>query len=172
MFEPSSTGFIDLKKCEILHVFQSLNQPVLSPEPGLPAELSQAYFVISENHQQKVSLAVGLCFLQSSHRILYEVAGFTAEEIPERLVQAEAFVGEMGFMMDDLHFQDSRPEEQKDILRTLPFVYRDQETFLQALSGAERASKNLVVGATSMKATGSQKYSFFLEHYVRMLSML
>jgi len=172
MFELCSQNYVDLKKFTVMHLFQSLNQPHLSPEPGLPAEPSQAFFIVSEAATEKIRLFVGLCFLNSSHRILYGTTDFVAEDTPERLAQAEAFVGEMGFLMDDLHFRDSSEQEQKDMLRTTPFFYQDHATFMQALSGQEKQAKGAASSTTSARATGSQKYSFFLEHYVRLLSML
>ncbi|TVQ79880.1 MAG: hypothetical protein EA369_03780 [Bradymonadales bacterium] len=171
MFELSSPPFVDLQKEKLLQLYQSLNQPVLSPEPGLPAETAQAYFILSLGQGEKLHLYIGLCFLDSSHRILYKSEAFSDEEMVNCLVEAESFVGEMGFMMDDLHFQDGSEAERREMKRTNPFFYREHSQFLEALTRQEKAEK-VSKAPLTQRQTGSQKYSFFLEHYVRMLSML
>lgn len=172
MFEAQADPFIDLKKNQILSLYQSLNQPQISPQPGGAAEPATCYFIISEITGERLYLYVGLHFFSSGYRVLYRTPAFLPEEIPEKLAHAEAFAGEMGFMMDDLHYSAANELERTEMLRTIVFFYRDTQTYMQALSSSEKEAKKTSAQTSVTKETRAEQYSYFLEQYVTILSML
>lgn len=172
MFENQADTFIDLKKLQLLGIYQSLNQPQISPEPNVSPEPATCFFILVETQGDQLFLFVGLHFFSSGHRILYRTPSFLPEEAPERLAHAEAFAGEMGFMMDDLHFSAANAAEKSEMLRTIVFFYKDNQTFLQALSSSEREVKQTQAAGNLTRETKAEQYSYFLEQYVTILSML
>lgn len=171
MFESLADTFIDLQKNQILGLYQSLNQPQISPQPGVAAEPATCFFILMEAGEERLLLYVGLHFFSSSHRVLYRTSAFLPEEVPEKLEQAEAFAGEMGFMMDDLHFSAGNELERTEMLRTIIFFYRDTQTYMQSLSTTEREAKKTFT-QTVTRETRAEQYSYFLEQYVTILTML
>jgi len=172
MFNLSTSLSVDLKSQPLLQIFHSLNQPQISPEPSMPPEPAEAYFLLCETRGEKLFLYVGLWFEASKHRILYTSSELASEDAAEALVQAEAFAGEMGFLMDDLRFSLASESEKAGILRTVPFFYEDHETYLKALTPEEREAMDTQTLKTATRETKAEKYSHFLEQYVTLLSML
>lgn len=172
MFDALDTTFLDPKKYSVLGLYQSLNQPQISPQPNVAAEPATCHFILVEAPNDSIQLFVGLHFFSSKYRVLYSTRAFLPEEMPEKIALAEAFAGEMGFMMDDLHYASAGDADRTEMLRTLVFFYRDSQTYLQALSTDEKQVKQSQAQTSVTKETRAEQYSYFLEQYVTILSML
>lgn len=172
MFRQMEQAYVDPSKHSVVQLYQSLNQPQISPEPNVAPEASTSVFIVTEEGEEQLRLFIGLSFSPSEHRILYCSEAFLPEDSPEVLAQAEAFAGEMGFMMDDLRYGSATDRDREDMLRRIPFFYANQETYLQALSESEREAKLNHTQMTATKESAAEKYNFFLQQYVTILSML
>lgn len=171
-FERLESPFIDPKKLRLIHLYQSLNQPQVSIDSDQAPEPALAHFIMAEAGEEQLYLFIGLFFLNSDERVVFQDGPFSPEDSPEKLAEAEAFAGEMGFMMDDLYFSSASEPERAELQRKVPFFYKNLQAYLDSLSATEQEVKATTTQLSLDKDTTAQKYSYFLEQYVTMLSML
>lgn len=172
MFETLENTFIDLKNLNLVHLYQSLNQPHISPAKGKGAQASHAYLMVLQSDPHSMMIYIGLFFPEESHRVLYGAKPFAPEELVGRLAAAESFVAEMGFLMDNTHLSKASAEERAEILRTVPFFYKQLALYYDALSTSEiETKKALQQGHTSRDQQADLQRAFW-ERYVQLLSML
>ncbi|MBN8555714.1 MAG: hypothetical protein J0L93_09735 [Deltaproteobacteria bacterium] len=172
MFNLMKEEFVDLAKLSLVHVYQSLNQPQVSPGQGMVAQSASAFLMVCRNSPTVIEIFIGLYFSEANQRVLYHSTPFPAEVVEEKIAEAEAFVGEMGFLMDNLHFSTANATERNDILRRIPFFYSDFELYLQALSESEIEARNAKAEAITHRGAQVDFQRVFLEKYVQMVSML
>lgn len=172
MFERRSDHFIDIKDKTLLALYQSLNQPQISPEPGVVPEMAQAFFVAIEMEDHATRLFVVLHFLESNNLIVYQTEAFKKEKLSEVLSQAEAFAGEMGFMMDDLHYLDATEDSRREMIRVIPCFYRELQTYQQALRDSDLDFKKTQTESLVTKETQAERSLNFLDQYIRILSSI
>ena len=179
MFDLLTDPFVDLKRQNLIHLFQSLNQPQVSPGVGLGAQAAEGYLMVFQIEKQ-MSIYVGLYFRESSQRILYYSGLFSPDVLEEKLSSAESFVGEMGFMMDNVHLASATDMERADLIRTVPFFYKDMDLYFKALRTSEievkkAKEKSVEIGkgeGTASRDAQAELQKVFLEQYVTMVSML
>jgi hypothetical protein len=172
MFEIAEKVFIDLHKLALVHVYQSLNQPQVSPGQGLVSQSAQATILVLRNSPTIIEIFVGLFFPDSNNRILYKSGPFQAEIVEEKIAEAEGFVGEMGFLMDNLHYSSSSQPERNEILRRIPFFYKEMDLYFQALSSSEIEVRKTKIEAVAQRDAQIDNHRLFLEKYVQIVSML
>ena len=169
MFEPQAQTFIALKDQRIISLYQSVNEPRISPQPDVSAEPAQCSFFVLETDQDRMMIGIGLFFPQSEYRILYKTQAFAAEELAERISMAEAFAGEMGFMMRDRHVSAASARDLEIIKKQIVFFHREIKDFMRSSTEVSSGSLNFE-GATSASSTSID--TKFLEMYAKMASML
>ncbi|MDB5038908.1 MAG: hypothetical protein JWQ35_2436 [Bacteriovoracaceae bacterium] len=171
MFEQISEVFIHTPKYKILHLYHSLNEPLISPADGLPVQTATATLLVMQDLQKSIEIFIGLFFPDSGKRILYKAPIFQIELLSDRITQAQAFVEQMGFLMDNKNFDKARPEEKKTLIRTIPFFYEDIELFYKALSATEVNFRQRNTESATHEASVDIE-TVFLEQYLRIASML
>ena len=169
MFEPQAQTFIALKDQRIISLYQSVNEPRISPQPDVSAEPAQCSFFVLEADQDRMMIAIGLFFPQSEYRILYKTQAFAAEELAERISMAEAFAGEMGFMMRDRHISAASARDLELIKKQIVFFHREVKDFLKVNADLSHSSVNAESSTSSSSSSIDPK---FLELYAKMASML
>jgi len=169
MFVTSEKSFIDPKSCPILQIYQSVNESKISPGDSRPPEFALASFVLVEEDEEKLKLYIGIHFRESKERILYESVAFRPEDSAEILVQAEAFVGGMGFMMDDLRYGIASDEEREDMICGNPFLSASISYPTEKKRVKEDLNRTSEVFVPSLDQA-SRKH--FAEAYTRLLCML
>ncbi len=172
MFEAISETSIDLKKSNLLHLYHSLNQPQISPGPGLSAQNAEAFGFVIQHTPRSVSIYVGLFFPQAQKRILYRSGPVKMEAVESEMAEMEAFTGDMGFLMTNLHLAQCAPDQRHEILRTCPFFYADVELYYQALSISEIEIKRSQGEGLAKKEAEADLQHQFMHQYVSILSML
>lgn len=169
MFVVSEKSFIDPLKCPILQIYQSINESKISPGDSRAPEFAIAGFLLVEEDEEKLKLYVGIYFRESSERILYESAAFKPEESAEILVQAEAFVGGMGFMMDDLRYGIASDEEREDMVSGNPFLSAALDHSTEKMRRRDDFNRTSEIALSSLDQASRKN---FVEAYTRLLSML
>lgn len=172
MFEQMNDEFIDMKKLSLIHLYHSLNQPQISPGVGLSPQQAEAYTMVFMTLSRQMMVYVGLFFAQSNKRVLYCQGPFTPEVLESQMVDAESFTSEMGFLMTNLNYQSSSQEEKQEIVRTIPFFYRDVDLYYQSLSISEIEVKRAQGETTARKDAEADVQQQFFQQYVTMISML
>jgi hypothetical protein len=167
MFEHQAQGFLIPKQQRLMALYQSVNQPLMAPQMDVEVEPADCSFFVLEDDQQAVMIGLGVFFPLSQYRILYEMKKFPVEELAERVALAEAFAGEMGFMMKDIHLSSSSPQEQEHWRSRIVFFYRDVQDYLSAVSNLNREFPK-----EKRSQEGQVINSQFFEVYAKMMSML
>jgi hypothetical protein len=168
MFEPAAETFVDLKKVTMVHLYHSLNAPSVSMGDGLPPLEAKAHLMVVQPKARFFEIVIGLFFRESGRRVLYKREPFPCEALEPKLSDAQAFVEQMGFIMDNVNFERSSGEDKQNLLRTVPFLYQDIDHYYQALNPTEL--KYLKAKAENSSPVDNQK--LFLEQYLRIVSML
>jgi hypothetical protein len=172
MFDAIEEVSLDPKKYQLVHLFQSLNQPQISPGAGLVAQTANASLMVVKSSAKGMEIFVGLFFPDQDQRVLYHMPVFSSELIEEKLSLGEAFLGQMGFLMDNMHFQSASVPEKKELIRTLPFFYSSIEAYYQALDPNEIEAKKGKTEIQHKKDAVADHQIVFLEHYLAIMSML
>jgi hypothetical protein len=105
----------------IVALHQSLNTPHLAV-PGKAAQACQAYLVGTGNADGTYTVWVFLHLTETEEGVIFlsENRALAREQYPAEQAEALAFMESMGFMTDDLHFRERPPEEQEELVKTLP----------------------------------------------------
>ncbi len=172
MFDLLKESFIDLGTQTLLHLYHSLNQPQISPGVSKKVQAAEAYMMVLQASSTKATVYIGLYFNDDEQRVLYSSGLFSMDQLEHQISQAESFLGEMGFMMDNLYYSKASSAERTDLIRPVPFFYKDKELYYQALSQSEIEVKRSSRGAPVVEAVGDSHQRGFWEQYAKMLSML
>lgn len=172
MFDEVTGTFLDLSHKSLMHLYRSLNQAQVSPGVGLTAQVASAYIFVFRNSPKEVEIMVGLHFTESGQRVLYKVPPFAPENTNEKVLDAEAFVGEMGFMMDNVRLSSLGPDERSELLRKIPFFYKDMRLFRESFTESELETQRAKAEATGQKDAQVEMHRLFYEQYITLLSML
>jgi len=122
VFEPDPTiAFVPASRQQVVALVESLNQPQISI-PGKPPQSVQAHLCGLRNANGSLSLFVSLHLPLSAENVVYVQE---PRELPlEAYRGAEAdglhFLESMGFMLDNLNFQNLGAEQQDAILKRVP----------------------------------------------------
>lgn len=172
MFEQITRSFVDLNERALVHVYKSLNQAQVSPGPGMTALSATAYIFVFRNSTSESEIRVGLHFTENDQQVVYEMPMFQPELINEKMGEAESFVSEMGFLMDNTHYSSASPDEKKEILRKIPFFYKEIGLYKQSLTDSEIEAKKVKAEVGAQKDSMADQQRIFIEQYVTLLSML
>lgn len=172
MFDVCNEPFVDLKSSKLIHLYVSLNQPVISAGAGMSAEPAQGYVFACQDSSQRVILYVGLFFPQSDHRILYTLPPVDVGRLQEAISQAESFANEMGFMLDNSRLSSISTADRNDLIRTIPFFYRDLPLYYAALTDSEIEFKKSKVETSQARDAQVDAQRLFIDRYVELVSML
>lgn len=164
--------YLDLSKKSLVHLYKSLNQTNVSPGPGQVSQAANAYIFVFRNPSAQFEIAIGLHFADSGQRVLYTVPSFASEAVNDKVLEAEAFVGEMGFLMDNIRLSSLAAEEKSELLRKIPFFYKDMSLYQESLSTSEVEAMKAKVGGMGQKDAHSEMQKLFLDQYVNLVSML
>lgn len=112
---------IQASREHIVSLHQSLNQPHLAV-PGKAAQACQAYLVGTANADGSFTVWVYLHLTETEEGVIFlsENRALSRDQYPTEEADAQAFIESMGFMTDNLHFRERPPEEQEELMRTLP----------------------------------------------------
>lgn len=145
----------------------------MSFSPDQDVEAAKAWSVIYESDQGSGFQIFFCVFLSRSQRLkIYESEVFPLEKTPEKLAVLEAFAADMGFQMEDLRFSAAEASDQADMLRLCPLFHPQVEDYLSALHPEERESLSENFETTAFRRQSIEKYSYFLQQYLTLLSML
>lgn len=172
MFDQITDDFIDLKRSQLIFLFHSLNQPQISPGPGLAAQAAEAYTAVLQTLNQQMTIYVGLFFAQTNKRVLYRIGPFQSELLEAQMTEAEAFTSQMGFLMTNLNYNLATADEKQELTRMVPFFYRDIDLYYQSLSISEIEAKRISGDTSAKKDTEADLQKLFFQQYVTMLGML
>lgn len=172
MFDQATGTYLDFSKAELLHLYKSLNQALVSPGPGMVSQPASAMIFVFKNSNSQFEVAVGLHFVDSGQRVLYRVPPFAAEIINEKVAEAEAFVSEMGFLMDNLRFASLSSAERSEIQRKIPFFYREMSLYQEALTSSEREALKAKAETAGHKDAQAEISKHFYDQYLQLMSML
>lgn len=172
MFDQLADTFLDLSKKSLLHLYKSLNQAQVSPGPGLVAQPASAFIFVLRKTATDFEVLVGLFFLESRQRVLYQVPPFAAEVVNEKVTEAEGFVGEMGFLMDKVRLSSLTDAEKQEIVRKIPFFYKDTALYQDSLSTSEIQVIKTKAESLGQKDAHTEMQKIFAEQYVALISML
>jgi hypothetical protein len=118
--EPRVTH-IQAQRDHIVALQQSLNSPHLAV-PGKAAQACQAYLVGTANHDGTFTVWVFLHLTETEEGVIFlsENRALAREQYNAEQAEGLAFLESMGFMADDMHFRERPPEEQEELVKTLP----------------------------------------------------
>jgi len=136
------------------------------------AQPALAYLMIFRSGPAQLEIFVGLFFSETCQRVLYYMPSFPSEMIGEKLGQAETFLSQMGFLMDNVHFTSATQEEKNELLRTLPFLYPTIEQYQQALRPEELDAQKIKTEVVMKRDVEEDSQRVFLERYLSIVSML
>ncbi|MBS2031095.1 MAG: social motility and stimulation tgl protein [Deltaproteobacteria bacterium] len=105
----------------VVAIHQSLNTPHLAI-PGKAPQSCQLYLVGTANTDGSFTVWVFLHLTETEEGVIFlsENRAFPRERYQAEWAEAQAFAESMGFMTDDLHFRERPPEDQEELIKTLP----------------------------------------------------
>lgn len=172
MFEQVATAYLDLEKKTLVHLYKSLNQAQVSPGPGMVSQPASSFIFVFRNSPNEFEVSVGLHFSESGQRVLYKTPGFAPETVNEKVSEAEGFVGEMGFLMDNIRLGTLSSEERSEILRKIPFFYKEMTLYQDSLSTREAEAIKVKAETSGQRDAHSEMQKLFFEQYLSLVSML
>lgn len=112
-------------KDQIVALYESLNQPHLAV-PGRQAGPARA-FILGLRGPQGFAVFVYLYMPESAQCAVYVPSNraVASEKYQEEEGEALGFVESMGFIMDNLNFRGRVPEEQDELIATMPLFQRE-----------------------------------------------
>jgi len=127
---------------QILALHTSLNTPHVAI-PGKQAGPAQA-FVVGLRGAQGAAVFVYLYLSEAEDCAVY-LSGrrnMTGDEYRDDEGDALAFVESLGFMMDDANWRAQPPEQQDEMLKTLPVFFKDPK-LVPAVKARAEEKKNV-----------------------------
>lgn len=127
---------------QVLALHQSINSPHLAV-PGRKAGPAKS-FIAGLKGPHGGAVFVYLHLPESAECAVYSAPrrDLTADQFKQAEAEALAFAESMGFMMDNMNFRTLPPEEQAELLRTLPVFQRDPKMLARA--GEQEAQQSKV----------------------------
>ncbi len=171
MFEQLKDSFVDTKKKRLLHIYQSLNEPMVSVIAGESAQPARAFILVVQPSSGYIEVFVGLFFAGILKRVLYSTSPFQVELYSDKLNAALDFSEQMGFIMDNLNFDKASENIKSNLVRTIPFLYEDLSLYAKALNTNEAAYQKLKAEEIKKDTSGDIQQAF-LEQYLKIVSML
>lgn len=172
MLSESSRAHVSLESHQIIHLYRSLNEPHISPGPGHSPEAATAHLAAVLGPEKKAQIFVGLFFPLSKERMVYETEAFLPAKLKEFMEEAESFVTEMGFMLDNTNYSTSKDAEKAEIRRSVPLFYEDMDSYMKSLSKNEIQAQQAQAEGRLTRTESAEFEVNFLEQYVKILSML
>jgi hypothetical protein len=110
---------------QVIALYQSINSPHLAI-PGKPAGPAQA-FIVGLRGSSGFAVFIYLYLSDTQDCAVYVPSRRNAgpEEFQQDELESLGFVESMGFMMDNVNFRGLPPEQQDELLRTLPVFQKD-----------------------------------------------
>jgi hypothetical protein len=110
------------QRSDVIAIYASLNQPHIGV-PGKTAQEAQAFIISTRNASGHFSIFVTL-HLTKTHELVHYTDSDQPEVPKEGYRDAEAdavgFVESMGFMLDNLNYRSLPPDQQDNLIATLP----------------------------------------------------
>ncbi len=140
----TSVRHIAVQRGVVVALYASLNKPHLAV-PGKTAQEAQAFICGVRNANATFSIYVSL-YLTATHEMVHYTDSDRPEVAAAQFRDAEAdavgFVESMGFMIEDLGFRNLPPDQQDQLIKTLPpFVTDVKATARPAASQPEGAGE-------------------------------
>jgi len=112
---------IQASREHVVALQQSLNAPHLAI-PGKAAQACQAYLVGTANADGSFTVWVFLHLTETEEGVIFlsENRALGRDDYAAEQAEALAFLDSMAFMMDDQHYREKTPEEQEELVRSLP----------------------------------------------------
>ena len=124
---------------QVIALHQSINSPHLAI-PGKQAGPSQA-FIVGLRGSAGFAVFVYLYLPEAGDCAVYvsDRRNLSAEEYANEEAAGLGFVESMGFMLDSLNFRGLPPEQQEELVRTLPVFQKDPKAAGGPTAGGPRA---------------------------------
>jgi hypothetical protein len=132
---------------QVIALHQSINQPPLAI-PGKQAGPAQA-FIVGLRGSTGFSVFVYLYLPEAGDCAIYvsDRRNLTSEEYGGEEAEALGFVESMGFILDTLNFRGMPPQQQDEMIRTLPVFQRDpRPSGVMSPKGEPQKSPLAVIG--------------------------
>lgn len=116
---------IPANRDQVVALYQSINTPHLAI-PGKQAGQAQA-FIVGVRSGGGFALFVYLYLAEVGDCAVYvsDQRNMTPEQFRDEEAEAIGFVESMGFMMDNANFRGLPPEQQEELIRTLPVFQKE-----------------------------------------------
>ncbi len=127
MFEIDNTlKYVEASKDDVLEIIGSINIPLVAAA-DYPSEPTKAYICSLKKPKKLVVVYIYLHLIQSNIGIIYKpTEGSTPEkDYSTAKDSALEFVESMGFLMEDLAFENLSEKEKEDLMNTLPLFIKD-----------------------------------------------
>lgn len=174
MFERAAQDYVDLTKYSIIHLFESTNEPLISLSAGKATARARAFVLAAQSRPNSLEVFIGLYFPESRERVLSVSEPFAPERVREQIGEAEAYLGQMGFIIESVDYENASRDQRKEIMHGIPFLYEDLTHFLQSKVEETRLGiqKKAVESSSNLGEAQVDSTSAFLEQYLRIASML
>jgi outer membrane biosynthesis protein TonB len=127
MFEIDNTlKYIEASQDDVLEIITSINIPLVAAA-DYPSEPTKAYICSLRKPKKLVAVYIYLHLIQANIGIIYKpTEGSTPEkDYPTMKDSALEFVENMGFLMEDLGFENLSEREKEDLMKSLPLFIKD-----------------------------------------------
>ena len=110
----------------IVAIIESINQPMVAAR-GQAAEPAKAYIVGVRNASGLFSVYVYLYLVNLRECLIYlhDPPEIQMEAYHDTELEALGFVESMGFMVDNLNFRNMQPEQQVELMTSMPCFQQD-----------------------------------------------
>jgi len=114
----------------IVAIIESINQPMVAAR-GQAAEAAKCYIVGVRNASGLFSVYVYLYLVDLRECLVYlhDPPEIQMEEYHDTELEALGFVESMGFMVDNLNFRNVQPEQQVELMDSIPCFHGDLKAF-------------------------------------------
>lgn len=127
MFEIDNTlKYIEASQDDVLEIIGSINIPLVAAA-DYPSEPTKAYICSLKKPKKLIVVYIYLHLIQSNIGIIYKsTQGLTPEkDYPTMKDSALEFAESMGFLMEDLAFDNLSGQEKEDLMKSLPLFMKD-----------------------------------------------
>jgi hypothetical protein len=124
VFKPEpSIAWVPAVREQVIAIVESINQPQVSV-PGKEPQQVSGHLVGLRNGNGTLSIYVGIHLPQSGENVVYvhDRRQLTAEEYRDVEAEGLHFLESMGFMLDNLNFQNLSRDVQEDTLRRVALL--------------------------------------------------
>ncbi len=142
MFElREDVKFIQTTPDNIVAIIESINQPMIAARGGA-AEPAKAYIVGVRNSSGLFSIYVYLYLVRVHQCLVYlhDPVEIPMESYHDTELDALGFVESMGFIVDNMNFRKMDPQQQSQLMMSLPCFHSDLEAFAKQQGEEENNS--------------------------------